>query len=154
MLVLCYLLFSIIHPVYRNQFHTHLHFISFGISVSRVFIHSLICSFIHARSTKRREAKIDGNSSQQKLVDNTYEARLKRLKEELNGPTVTEIIQMHKHMWEEARGTPNQQTDSVENASKQSAKNLTSKPTPNIDTITNSNMMQPLNAAQSFDRDK
>lgn len=31
-----------------------------------------------------------------KVIDNTYEARLKRLKEELNGPTVTDIIQMHK----------------------------------------------------------
>ena len=44
----------------------------------------------------RREARINGDSYQQKIVDNTYEARLKRLKEELNGPTVTEIIQMHK----------------------------------------------------------
>lgn len=44
----------------------------------------------------RREARVDGDSYHQKIVDNTYEARLKRLKEELNGPTVTEIIQMHK----------------------------------------------------------
>lgn len=79
---------------------------------------------------------------------------MKRLKEELTGPTVTEIIQMHKHMWEDARGTPNQRTDSVENVSKQSANNFTSKSTPNIDpTATNSHMM-PLNAAQSFDRDR
>lgn len=31
-----------------------------------------------------------------KSIDNSYEARLKRLKDELNRPTVTEIIQMHK----------------------------------------------------------
>lgn len=79
---------------------------------------------------------------------------MKRLKEELTGPTVTEIIQMHKHMWEETRGTPNQlHADSMENASKQSANNFTSKSTPNIDTTTNSNVM-PLDAAQSFDRDR
>lgn len=42
----------------------------------------------------RREARRDCH--RQKIVDNTYEARLRRLKEELNGPTVTEIIQMHK----------------------------------------------------------
>lgn len=44
----------------------------------------------------RREASAHDESYIQKIVDNTYAARLKRLKEELNGPTVTEIIQMHK----------------------------------------------------------
>lgn len=39
---------------------------------------------------------VNGGHIHQKIVNNTYEARLKRLKEELNGPTVTEIIQMHK----------------------------------------------------------
>lgn len=115
-----------------------------------------MCSFIHARSL-RREAKIDVNSSQQKLVDNTYEARLKRLKEELNGPTVTEIIQMHKHMWEEnqTRGTQNQHADSTENVSKQLSNNFTLKSTPNVDTDTNTNTnTMPLNTAQSFDRNR
>lgn len=31
-----------------------------------------------------------------KVVNNTYEARLERLKDELNPPTVSEFIQMHK----------------------------------------------------------
>lgn len=43
---------------------------------------------------RRREAIIPDDY--RKTVDNTYETRLKRLKEELNRPTVTEIIQMHK----------------------------------------------------------
>lgn len=30
------------------------------------------------------------------MLNNTYEARLERLKEELNRPSVTEMIQMHK----------------------------------------------------------
>lgn len=42
----------------------------------------------------RREAIIPYDDH--KEIDNSYESRLKRLKEELNRPTVTEIIQMHK----------------------------------------------------------
>lgn len=44
----------------------------------------------------RREAIMPPVDVYHKFIDNTYEARLKRLKEELNRPTVTEIIQMHK----------------------------------------------------------
>lgn len=51
--------------------------------------------FNYFETFSRREA-IMPDDIHQKVIDNTYEARLKRLKEELNRPTVTEIIQMHK----------------------------------------------------------
>lgn len=114
------------------------------------FVHLLIHSFIRSLvRLRRREAKIDGSSSRQKLVDNTYELRLKRLKEELNGPTVTEIIQMHKNMWEnnETRDTNKQHASNIEIIPKQMSTNFTVKSTHSTNTI-------PLDAAQSFDRDR
>lgn len=49
-----------------------------------------------------------------KSIDNSYEARLKRLKDELNRPTVTEIIQMHKMQNKKHALQNNQHNDIVE----------------------------------------
>lgn len=41
----------------------------------------------------RREVKLEQSN---KVVNNTYEARLERLKEELNRPTVTEFLEKQR----------------------------------------------------------
>lgn len=80
------------------------------------------------------------------MVDNTYEARLKRLKEELNGPTVTEIIQMHKLREKNQTFDMNEKrADHIEEAPAQLQTNFTLNPS-------YSNEM-PLET-QSFDRDR
>lgn len=84
----------------------------------------------------RREAKINReNHHHEKVVDNTYEARLKRLKEELNGPTVTEIIEMHKN---QTFNNNNKGNDNVlDETPAEVQKNVTS-PSFNPDTIAQS----------------
>lgn len=77
----------------------------------------------------RREAKLDVGNYHQKIVDNTYAARLKRLKEELNGPTVTEIIQMHKIQEKNQTSSTDKGTDDIwEEMPVTVEKNTTSKP--------------------------
>lgn len=103
---------------------------------------------------------MDGEIYHEKMVDNTYQARLKRLKEELNGPSVTEIIQMHKEnnnnhsfdggivneddVLEEPPQIHSSSSSSMSPLSSQSPKNSTTN-------SLNSNTM-PLD--QSFDRDR
>lgn len=109
-------------------------------SVHNIILQSIIQQHKHFFILIRRAAKIDEASYNKKMVDNTYEARLKRLKEELNGPTVTEIIQMHKIQ-------EKNQTFSVilEETPAQLQKNASSIPS-------NSNALDA--HAQSFDRDR
>lgn len=83
-----HLIFSI-HPKSNLNFENNIPFV--GISFFFMFS---VCLYFSISLHFRREAIIE--TDYHKTIDNTYEARLKRLKEELNRPTVTEIIQMHK----------------------------------------------------------
>lgn len=93
----------------------------------------------------RREAKLNRESFHQKIVNNTYEARLKRLKEELNGPTVTEIIQMHKFQ-EKNQTSSNKGNDEIfDEIPIDLQKNATSK---------QSNLAAVSTGSQPFDRNR
>lgn len=56
---------------------------------------------------------VNRSTDQTKIIDNSYSARLERLREELNRPTVTEIIRMQNRG--ETKAMPyNQAGDAIE----------------------------------------
>lgn len=66
------------------------------------------------------------SAENKKTIDNSYSARLERLREELNRPTVTEVIRMQK-LEEEKQAFRNEYGDAIELTPLQSV-NTTTEP--------------------------